>query len=333
MSVETETTFRGTFVQGTSNSLILKVHEFDGTPFDPIDVNVETTRDSDGEIIFTRTPDKVTTGVYAAEWDVDSDEEEGKYTITWSFEANGVDQTQIQKVVVAESSTSASTFYSGKTLLMRQSLELMLDCAQQIPVYSQQAQPSRDRKTFRWTKGLWNPHPGTRIYLNQEIVTEGLTINYHKGSVTFDEPLTPYDVVEADYNFRWFSDIQFDRFLSNALHTVNVYPPHTGYSVVTLPEKYIAVTLYLAAKDAIRTLMMCLQFEEPVQFFGGKEEASKRFQQLETLKKNYEDDANNLLEQKKYFPYAGLTRAVVVPEYTLPGGRSRWFRYLFKGQG
>ena len=28
--------------------------------------------------------------------------------------------------------------------------------------------------------------------------------------------------------------------------------------------------------------------------------------------------------------FTGLTRAVVVPEYTLPGGRSRWFRYLFK---
>ena len=38
-----------------------------------------------------------------------------------------------------------------------------------------------------------------------------------------------------------------------------------------------------------------------------------------------------LYEQKKYGPYVGLTKTVTAPEFTLPGGRSRWFRYLFKG--
>ena len=44
-----------------------------------------------------------------------------------------------------------------------------------------------------------------------------------------------------------------------------------------------------------------------------------------------EEEINKLYEQKAKQPYIGLTKTVTVPEFTLPGGRSRWFRYLFKG--
>jgi len=77
--------------------------------------------------------------------------------------------------------------------------------------------------------------------------------------------------------------------------------------------------------------MMDILFQEPTKIFGGPERANQVFTQMDTLKKNYEDFLTKLLEQKKYQPYAGLTKTVTVPEYTLPGGRSRWFRYLFKG--
>ena len=76
---------------------------------------------------------------------------------------------------------------------------------------------------------------------------------------------------------------------------------------------------------------MCLQFQQPQEVFGGPDAARQAFQNLETLKKNYEGDFNLLLEQKKYGSYVGLTKTVVTPEYTLPGGRSRWFRYLMGG--
>ena len=48
------------------------------------------------------------------------------------------------------------------------------------------------------------------------------------------------------------------------------------------------------------------------------------------MKKNYEGDWEKLVEQKKLGPYPS-SKLIVTPEYTLPGGRSRWFRYLFKG--
>jgi hypothetical protein len=51
---------------------------------------------------------------------------------------------------------------------------------------------------------------------------------------------------------------------------------------------------------------------------------------METLKKNYEEEFTRLLEQKKFGRYP-RTKAITVPEFTLPGGRSRWFRYMFGG--
>jgi len=323
--------FRGNFVQGSEGCLFLVITEFDGTPFDPESISVVVSADDDGEIIVSNgCADKVTTGSYVFEWDIPEDLDPGKYIVSWVYEANGEICTEDQVIVVAEACDEGARLFTGRTLLIRQSLELMIACAQAIPVYFQQAQPTRDMQTFRWTKGLWNMHPMTRIYRNKEIISSGAKINYFKGEVTFDEPLTEHDIVHADYNFRWFTDQELDRFISNGLHAFNSFAPHTFHTVNNIPDKDLVTVLYGAAKDALRHLMMCLQFEEPIQFFGGPDEASKRFGQMETLKKNYEGDWLKLLEQKKYRPYVGLTRSVVAPEFTLPGGRSRWFRHLFK---
>jgi hypothetical protein len=92
----------------------------------------------------------------------------------------------------------------------------------------------------------------------------------------------------------------------------------------------VPALLYGAVKDALRNLLMCLNWQQPAQVFGGTEQAQKAFSNFETLKQNYEKDWEKLVEQKKFGPYP-KTLCVVTPEYTLPGGRSRWFRYLFKG--
>ena len=76
---------------------------------------------------------------------------------------------------------------------------------------------------------------------------------------------------------------------------------------------------------------MDLHFQEPAKVFGGMDRADKLMGSFDTLKKNIEEDLNNWYEQKKFGPYLGLTKTYTTPEFTLPGGRSRWFRYLFKG--
>ena len=112
---------------------------------------------------------------------------------------------------------------------------------------------------------------------------------------------------------------------------MNFHPPASRFTLMALPMRYVAGVLYGAARDALRELMMSLMFQEPQQVFGGSEKAGTLFSNFETLKQNYEKDFASLLEAKKFGPYIGLTKAIVTPEYTLPGGRSRYFRYLFSG--
>ncbi len=329
-NVQANAEHRGTFIQGTTPTLMLKVTDFDGEPIDPETIVYDIINNDSGASVASGCPEKGKIGFYAFEWEIDPAETVGYYTVTWTYVIDDESHEEIQTVTVAEDCTD-TTLYSGRVILIRQGLELMIGCAQSVPVYYQQARPSRDRQTYQWTKGLWNQTFGTNIYRNGEILLDAFDINYNAGTVIFNTAMTAYDVVNADYNFRWFSDEELDRFLWNSLQTINGFPPHSRYGLHNLPDRYVVTLLYGAAKDLLRNLMMCLNFEEPAQFFGGGDQAQKRFSQLETLKQNYEKDWLLLLEQKKYGPYVGLTKSIVVPEYTLPGGRSRWFRMLFSG--
>jgi hypothetical protein len=333
-NLQTDTSTRGTFIQGTIASLLFTLTEFDGTVIDP-DVITYTITSEDGSTIeVTGVPEKISTGVYVVEWTIPSAQDVGEYLLNWIYTKDGQNDAEVQRFVVAED-VDDTTHYSGATVTMRQSLVLMLGCAQNVPVYFQQSRPTNDRKFFYWTMKNWNQTRGTSVYRNKEIVTDGFAIDYSRGRVMFDEQLTIYDMVNADYNFRWFTDEQLDRFLSNGIHTLNMFPPQTNVQMANIGNsanaRYIGIVLYAAAVDAIRSIMFCINWREPAELFGGSDRAKDVFGQLESLKKNYEETLWKLLEQKKFFPYAGLTKGIVVPEYTLPGGRSRWFRYLYSG--
>ncbi len=327
--------FRGSFKQGIIADLLIKITDFDGTPIDPSSIEVviegplETTSSnmvittSGPEVTDSSTPFQITEGYYVYSWDVAADQAVGNYNVTWTYIVDGDEKNEFQIVTVVESQTNAepSSFYTQRLIDFREALEYHLSCAQTIPVYNEQARPSRDNTTFEFSFPDWNQSSGVKIYRNEVIVNADAEVDYFKGNVTFDSQLLPQETVNADYNFKWFSEEQLTRFLVNALQTVNTFPPHTGYTLDDVPDRYFPAILYGAAKDAIRQLMGCLMFQQPAQIFGGTEEAQKAFGNFETLKQNYEKDWEKLVDQKKFGPYPRL-RLNVTPEYTLPGGRS-----------
>jgi hypothetical protein len=332
-AIQTSASFRGTFRQGGLGTIIMRIVELDGTVRDPEAITYEIVNDATSEqAVAAGSPLKAKAGLYMFDWGIPNDQSTGKYNVNWTFVIDGEEYNVTQSINVGDAVVDSS-YSSYRLMLFRDSLELMIDWAQGVPVYTQPSRPSRDYRTFYFTMGRWNPTENTRIYQNGLIVESGFRIDYDKGAVIFDNALTDADRVEADYNFRWFSEDQLDRFLSNALGVYNSYAPHTGYSITTVPDKNIPAVLYGAAVDAIRNLMFSGIWQEPAKYFGGLDQAKSAIGSLDTLKKNYEETWKELLEQKKYFPYKGLHLAVVVPEYTLPGGRSRWFRYLFSGSG
>ena len=325
---------KGTFRHGETVNLYMKVTELGGTPVDPYSiictVSGPSEDDSVNEVVSSGIPYKADTGFYIYSWNIAADENVGTYTADWEYFVDDVEIHETQTVVVTDSTPVAPYFYTETWKAYRAALEHHICCAQSIPIYYEQARPSYDNRTFRFSFKNWNTSCNPRIYRNELLVSSGVGVDYDNGTITFAEDLMPQDQINIDYNFRWFTDDALNRFLLNALQTVNTFPPHSSYDLGSLPTRYTPAVLYGAAKDALRQLMMCLQFQQPAQIFGGPEEAKQAFSNFETLKQNYNSDWEKLLEQKKFGPYPS-THMVVTPEYTLPGGRSRWFRYLFKG--
>jgi hypothetical protein len=329
--INASTDSRGLAIQGARATFFLRTTQLAGNAVDPTVVTFTIT-DTSGGIALSGSPDKITAGFFVLDWDVPATQNPGSYTLEWDYTISGQPSSIIQTVIVAAANAQENppSRYFGRIADFRQSLTLMLGMAQTIPCYREPAKRSADGQTFYFTFPRWNQTAGCRIYVNKEIVTSGVSVNYDEGYIVLSEPLSSYETVAADYNFRWFQDIELERFLSNATALVNLYPPVTrGMSLMNLKDIYIPLVLWGAAVDAIRNLMMSLQFQEPQYVFGGPDQASKVYANLEGLKKNYEESLNAGLEQKKYGPYVGLTKTVITPEFALPGGRSRWFRYLF----
>jgi len=333
-SVTAVADYKGTFKQGDPVSLMLKITEFDGTPIDPYRITCTITGptedDSLSKVASTGTPFQADRGFYIYTWVIDADEDVGTYVIDWEYIVDEIERHEYQNVMVTLADALTPYFYTPTWMAYRAALEHHIVCAQSIPIYYEQAKPSYDNTIYNFTFKDWNQTSGARVYRNEVLVSSGIEVDYFNGKVTFADALLPQEQVNVDYNFRWFNEEELNRFLLNALQTVNTYPPHGSYSLETLPSRFSPAVLYGAAKDALRQLMMCLQFQQPAQIFGGPEQAKQAFANFETLKQNYSSDWEKLLEQKKFGPYP-TTRMVVTPEYTLPGGRSRWFRYLFKG--
>lgn len=331
MSILSSTSKRGRFKQDDWGILMLAISETCSGARDAEEITINIYQGSDIVEFDSDVPMQVDDGNYVFEWVIDEDQPIGEYTVDWMFTVDDQDYTQTQTVIIHSSSdeVAADILYNERLIAWREQLEILIICAQQIPVYFEQAKPSCDRTKFEFTYPRWNQSSRIKLYRNKKIITSGYNVNHFKGTITFDQEALPQDIINMDYDFRWFTDEELDAFLNNALMAFNSFPPVRNYSLLDVPSIHMPAILYGAAKDALRQMMMCLQFQEPQMVFGGPDKAQQVFGNMETLKQNYEKDWDKLTEVKKYGAYPRMA-LVVVPEYTLPGGRSRWFRYLFK---
>ena len=326
-----QTDGQGTFVVGSLAFFYIDFFDTLGQLFDPSDINV-TILDSGGTVIATiPDADKLEIGTYAISWDIPTTTVPGQYTLSVEYITETVSGTvtniYTEDFVVIET----GSYIDHRQLAFRAYLESLIGYTQKCPVFNEPARLNKARVIASLTFPRWNQIAGAQVFINGQPREAGFAVDYLNGKVTFNTPLSIYDQATVSYNFRWLTDEELDGFVVNGFNIFNNWPPHSVYNITNLPERFAAPVFYGAAIDVIRRWMMDVQFQEPAKIFGGLEMASKIFGQMDTLKKNYEDWLEKILEQKKYGPYVGLTRTVTVPEFTLPGGRSRWFRYLFKG--
>lgn len=203
--------------------------------------------------------------------------------------------------------------------------------AEHIPVYWEQGYRIGDNKTFNFAFGNWNQDPRPIIRVNQKIHPSGWFSNYN-GKIMFDKPMDLEDMIYAQYNFRYFSQEEMLDFLQSGLMAMNATPPssQTYNSLNNSPFAWRYGILLYAAIQALRRLVFGLNFQERALIFAEKPELVQNA--INNFKQLYSDYNALWIEVKKEIKTLRLPAIaqISVPEYTLPGGRSRWFRYLYK---
>lgn len=212
--------------------------------------------------------------------------------------------------------------YAGVRVLLRSAFE--------IPVFDELATLNADRDRAIFAYGNWNEDFDPIIYQNNVRLASGYTVNYD-GTIDFNTPLGEYDWVTASYKFSFFEPSAVNEMIYTALNEFNSFPPVSEYTLVNLPDYYEPVVLYGAIRLLLQQMIFELNFKEVAVIFGEPDnptDASRVIGTLETLKQNYVNVWERLVEAKKYGRYPTISQ-IVAPIYTLPGGRARWFRMLF----
>ena len=151
------------------------------------------------------------------------------------------------------------------------------------------------------------------------------------GRIFFDGLMAPEDSVNVYYKFAYFSDEEILSFLNMGLQMMNSKPPASIYypTLVGMPPEWTAPVLLYAAIIALKRLIFGLNFQEKMIIFGTPEEARAAIATFQQLYQDYVTTWTDIAAAAKTLKLYGMAQ-YVSPEYTLPGGRSRWFRYLYK---
>jgi len=191
--------------------------------------------------------------------------------------------------------------------------------------------------TFNFAYKNWNPEPRPIVRLNNRIIDDGWHADF-EGKIYWDRVLAPEDSPRVSYNFAYFSQEELMSFLQLGLKMMNSLPPASEtYSTLTsMPNVWDASVLLYAAITALRRLVFGLNFQEKMIIFGspdgdGIQDSARAAQdRFATLYNEYNELWMEISKDAKTLKLPGIHLGVT-PEYTLPGGRSRWFRYLYKG--
>ena len=316
----------GSFILGSTAVFFFTFTDINGQLYDPYQFSIEIL-DPNGTSVETGTNlDKVESGIFAYTWEIPSDETVGKHTLnlTYTYETidGAVTDIHTEEFIVIDSGQEGYDAYSYRQVACRAFLESLMGYIQRIPIFHEPARFNKARTTCELSFPRWNQTAGIKVYVNGDVKESGYTVDYLNGKVYFSKAMSSYDETHVSYNFRWFTDFELDSFIEQGVNTVNIWPPASSYTIDTIDDRWLIAAEYGAVINVYRRWMSDVQFQEPIKIFGSLQRAQEVFGNFDTIKKNYEDQLNKMLEIKKFAqPYVGLTKTITVPEFTLPGGR------------
>jgi hypothetical protein len=284
---------------------------------------------------------KESTGVWFVDWLVPASLSPGNYYDVWTFRWDG--SGDVQRLVFEINVKQATAFINwtspsiaqkigdtGVSMMMELANSFIFE-AQHIWNHWEQGFLKDDPNTLYFAYPNWNQDPRPLLRKNSRLVANGWQANM-MGVVRLETTPDPEDQFFVQYQFRYFSDEELLSFLNEGLYMMNAIPPASAYysSLGDAPFNWRAGIVLYAAIQALRRLVFGLNFGERAIIFG--ETWDNHVQaSIDNFKALYTDYMTLWMEIskniKKILP--GISQ-FVTPEYTLPGGRSRWFRYLYK---
>ena len=281
-------------------------------------------------------------GVWYVDWFVPDNQPVGNYYDIWTFQWSGDTRftrmvlefnVHLRKSLIDFSSPPMALKISDTmaTLINDLSNDFIYE-AQHIPVHWEQAlKTGGDRTNLKLVFNNWLQNPKPLLRKNNNIVVSGWNPDYN-GVVRLETPYDPEDQFSVDYQFAYFSAAELMGFINLGLYAMNTVPPASQAYTDVGSAPYIwryGVILY-AAMQAIRRILFGLCYQEKFIIYAEKPEGlSGVIGVLQNLYKDYEEQWNSQATNVKSKKLPMFSQ-IVIPEYTLPGGRSRWFRYMYK---
>jgi hypothetical protein len=253
----------------------------------------------------------------------------------------------------------------GDELLVKASLAYQVRDLLRVRVLDEEIQFNRGRNVGLTSFPNWNYSPRPTIRISSlsndgardpmEIMSEdepilrtsGTVDNYpgglkykldYQGNIYFlnssGQPASVEysDTVLSTYYVRMFSGREMNDALYMALQQINALPGVTSYPTVgSAPYWYDAGMVIGATFWLIRGLMLRLTNRETRLLIHEPGADDAWIDNLKSIAEMYKTDWDGVLKTMPKARYPSL-RTVVTPEYYLPGGRSRFFRYIWKGQ-
>lgn len=197
-------------------------------------------------------------------------------------------------------------------------------------------QLSKTDPIFFTTENVTADYPSGLIY----------TLDYSRNIYFWDVSgnavsIQPYDDVWATYTFPAFSNSELNNALKQSLAAIVAQPGVCKTtSLGRTPDWWDRALVAGAAGILLRRLIMKLMKPENIIPYSatqlGPEAVSNERQQivgfLRDLAQQYWDEFKEAKELIKKAEYPGIS-IITTPEFMMPGGRSRFFRSLFKGGG
>jgi hypothetical protein len=199
-----------------------------------------------------------------------------------------------------------------------------------IAFSSWQKKVSRLSTVYSFTFKNWNQDPAPIVRVNGRIVDDGWHLDYD-GKIYFDTLMTPEDSVVATYNFSYFTKTELMSFLQFGLNMMNGLPPASlVYNTLDhAPRIWWSGIILYAAIMAYKRLIFGLNWQEKKIIYGKPEDAQAAISAYQDLYKSYMETWTEFGKNVKTLKLPEIALSIQ-PEYTLPGGRSRWFRYMYK---